>query len=96
MEPFGPGNPEPVFLASGVTLEGCRVVGGAGARGKGHLKAIVCQDGVRFDGIGFNWGDYLPTALETKRHHVAFVPHRNEWNGQSLLQIKIKLIEPNI
>lgn len=95
MEPFGPGNPEPMFGVSDVRLEGCRVVGRSGAQGKGHLKTTVCQDGVRLDGIGFNHGHYLPTALATPRHHVVFMPQRNEWNGKSSLQIKIKEIQPS-
>lgn len=95
MEPFGPGNPEPLFRATGVTLEGSRLVGGAGTRGRGHLKTILHQDGVRFEGIGFNCGDYLPTALKTESHHVVFFPQINEWNGQALLQIKIKSICPS-
>jgi single-stranded-DNA-specific exonuclease len=94
MEPFGPGNLEPMFGVSDVSLEGCRVVGRSGAQGKGHLKTTVCQDGVRLDGIAFNHGNYLPTALATQRHRVIFTPQRNEWNGKSSLQMKIKELQP--
>lgn len=92
LEPFGPGNAEPVFLASDVSLEGCRVVG-AGARG--HLKAQVCQSGARIDAIGFDWGSYMATAQKIRAHHVAFTPQINEWNGQKSMQLKIKFLAPN-
>lgn len=95
MEPFGPGNPEPMFGAADVSLEGCRVVGRSGAQGKGHLKATVCQNSVRLDGIGFNHGQYLSTALAAQHHHLVFFPERNEWNGKSSLQLKIKEIQPS-
>jgi single-stranded-DNA-specific exonuclease len=100
LEPFGPGNPEPVFLASGVGFQGCRVVGagagsGDGAR-KGHLKTVLHQDGTRLEGIGFDWGHYLETARTAPRHEVIFFPEFNHWNGRSQIQLKIKSIHPTI
>ncbi|HSA58887.1 MAG TPA: single-stranded-DNA-specific exonuclease RecJ [bacterium] len=95
LEPFGPGNPEPVFLVSGVALEGCRVVGASGGARKGHLKAVLRQNGIRLESIGFDWGHYLETARKIPSHEVAFCPQINHWNGQSTIQLKIKLIEPS-
>lgn len=95
LEPFGPGNPEPQFSAFGVRLESCRLVGNSGGTSPGHLKAIFCQNGARFDGIGFGQGQYLKTALASPLHQVLFLPQRNEWNGRSSLQLKIKKITPN-
>ena len=92
MEPFGPGNAEPLFLASGVSLEGCRVVGASNARG--HLKFIACQNGSRINAIGFDWGSYLETAQKGRSHDITFTPQLNEWNGQKSIQLKIKFIEP--
>jgi single-stranded-DNA-specific exonuclease len=99
LEPFGPGNPEPVFLASGVGFEGCRVVGTGGGSGdgvrKGHLKTVLLQNGTRLDGIGFDWGHYLETARNAPRHEVVFFPEVNRWNGRSQIQLKIKSIRPS-
>lgn len=94
LEPFGPGNPEPVFLATDVALEGCRIVGAGNGARKGHLKAVLRQNGARMDSIGFDWGHYLETARNSSRHKVAFCPQINHWNGQALIQLKIKSIEP--
>jgi single-stranded-DNA-specific exonuclease len=95
LEPFGPGNPEPAFLAEGVAVEGGRVVGAAGARA-GHLKAVLRQDDARLDGIGFDWGHYVETARTSPLHTVTFFPQRNRWNGKALIQLKIKSMSPTI
>lgn len=96
LEPHGAGNPEPLFLSEAVRLEGCRVVGGSGGRsGKGHLKALLCQEGARVEAIGFDWGGYLEQALKIPSHRVAFSPQMNVWNGVQSVQIKIKSIEPS-
>lgn len=95
LEPFGPGNPEPVFLVSCVAVEGCRIVGASGGARKGHLKAVLRQDGIRLESIGFDWGHYLETARNIPSHDVAFCPQINHWNGQSAIQLKIKSIEPS-
>ncbi len=88
LEPHGPGNPEPTFLASGLSLDDCRVVG------NGHLKMRLCQEGTRIDAIGFDWGTYLETALKGGLHEVVFSPQINEWNGRETAQLKIRSIVP--
>lgn len=88
LEPYGPGNPEPVFVASPVRLEGARVVG-SGKSGAGHLKTILSQDGTRIDAIGFNRGGYLQKAASIDFHRLAFSPQFNYWNGNETIQARI-------
>ncbi len=97
LQPHGPENPEPLFLADSVRLEGCRLVGQAnkaGRGGKGHLKAVLCEAGIRLDGIGFNQGGFLERIQEDRLHQIAYTPHFNEWNGILSIQAKIKAIFP--
>jgi single-stranded-DNA-specific exonuclease len=80
LEPFGAGNPEPVLLLRGMTVQERRVVG------EGHLRLRLTRDGRSFNAIAFRMA-----ARETQGMvDVAFYPEMNEWNGSSTLQLKVK------
>ena len=87
LEPHGPGNPEPVLMTGGVLLESGRVVG------KGHLKAVLLQGGIRIEAIGFNLGSFVGSSPPQSPLNVAFTPQFNFWNGIENLQLKIKSID---
>lgn len=89
LEPHGAGNPAPLFMTDAVRLEGGRVVG------KGHLKALLCQEGAKIEAIGFNHAPYLETVKTTPHHQVAFSPELNEWNGSVTVQLNIKALLPD-
>jgi single-stranded-DNA-specific exonuclease len=76
MEPVGPGNPRPLFLAENVEP----VVGTARVVGRGHLKAVF-QDsgGGRLECIGFGMaGEVGPGRLEGGRWDLLFHLSRQE------------------
>jgi single-stranded-DNA-specific exonuclease len=87
--PHGVGNPGPLFLARGVTLERAKVVGG------GHLKASLTRNGDRLDAIGFGLaGRHVPTDLAKRPHDVLFRLELNEWQGAVRPQAKLVDLRP--
>lgn len=89
-EPFGFGNPEPVFATSGVTVDDARLVG---ADGK-HLKLrIADESGITIDAIAFGMGEFYPKLRPDKPIDIAYSVDMNVWNGSRKLQLKIKDIQ---
>ena len=85
MSPHGLDNPEPLFRACDVVVESAAAVGG----GK-HLR-LVLRDGTgRAEGIGFGLGAQAASVARAGRCDVAFVPTRNEWMGETRIQLKVK------
>jgi single-stranded-DNA-specific exonuclease len=84
MEPFGPENMRPVFIARNVTDSGySKVVK------EQHLRFVLKQDNITLSGIGFNMADKF-AMLETKKPlDIVFSIDENEWNGQTTLQLKM-------
>jgi single-stranded-DNA-specific exonuclease len=98
-EPFGLGNPEPVFATHGVTVEDARLVGTDGK----HLKLKVVQNDSRnsrlhsqdsgnqmLDAIAFGMGAIYPKLRPDTEIDVAYSIDMNVWNGTRRLQLKIK------
>ena len=92
MEPYGPGNPAPVFASAGLmAIPGSvRPVGQAG-----HLKLRLTQPshspGVVLDAIGFGLGHYLPRLLEQPETLIqaCYILEMNEFRGQRTLQLRL-------
>jgi single-stranded-DNA-specific exonuclease len=84
MEPFGPENMRPVFVAKNITDTGySKIVKEL------HVRFVVKQNGITFTGIGFNLADKF-SILETKKpFDLVFTIDENEWNGETNLQLKI-------
>lgn len=85
MEPFGPGNMRPVFLARDV-----RHRTSPRLAGKTHLKMSLVEDGIALDAIGFNFGDRYQEVKNASSISVAYTVDQNEWNGSTTLQMKVK------
>ena len=87
-EPFGPGNPRPVFVSRDVCIEGVPSI-----VGNGHLKMRVRQNGSAvFDAIGFNMHGYEPNLrnCQNEKVDVAYVLEENFWNGKRTIQMRLK------
>jgi single-stranded-DNA-specific exonuclease len=89
MQPFGAGNPEPVFGTKQVKLISAKSVG------NGHLKLTVSQGDRVMDAIGFGMAD----ALEELRSgggmvSLAYVLEENTWRGVTDLQLRLKDVQP--
>lgn len=82
MEPFGPENMRPVFVAKNVLDTGySKIVKEL------HIRFVVKQDKFSFTGIGFNLAGKFP--LLKKPVDIVFTLDENEWNGNISLQLKV-------
>lgn len=81
MEPFGLGNPEPVFAGDG-KIENVRTVGQGGK----HLKLVVSG----FDAIGFGMGSLAAKLKVGDLVRIAYSIVLDTFNGNHKLQLKIK------
>jgi len=87
MEPFGPGNPNPVFESRGVYAapDSTRIVGNS------HLKVALTQDGYHVvDAIGFGLGEYYERIQQGEPFSVCYNVEMNEYRGSKTLQLRLK------
>jgi single-stranded-DNA-specific exonuclease len=91
MEPFGPENLRPVFIARNVYNTGySKVVK------ETHLRFSLKQDGAILTGIGFGMADKMPALTTNKPFDLIFKIDENEWNGEKLLQLKVIDLKPSV
>lgn len=84
MEPFGPENQRPVFIAYEVFDSGySKIVK------ENHIKFSLKQDGVTYTGIGFNMASKFDWIKSGQPLDVVFTIEENEWNGNKNLQLKV-------
>jgi single-stranded-DNA-specific exonuclease len=84
--PFGLGNPQPVFVARGVSVDGYPQEVGGGQ----HIRLVLSQGGVRLPAIGFRLADRLRTIdVSRSRLDVAFQLLEDEYNGRTRLQARL-------
>ena len=84
MEPFGPGNVQPVFIAKNVTDTGYSKI-----LKEQHIRFSLQQDNIIFTGIGFGMADKFPLLNLKKPVDIVFTLDENEWNGHKHLQLKM-------
>jgi single-stranded-DNA-specific exonuclease len=84
MEPFGPENAKPVFIAKNVSDSGySRIVKDH------HIKFSLRQENLLFNGIGFNMGHKFADLTAGKPLDIVFTLDENDWNGEKHLQLKM-------
>jgi single-stranded-DNA-specific exonuclease len=84
LEPHGPGNPEPVFLARDVRVVAARSVGDPS---RPHLRLRLSQDGRTVPAIAFGRGNLAIGVGD--RLDVAFTPRLSRWQGVDRLEIEV-------
>jgi single-stranded-DNA-specific exonuclease len=90
MSPHGLDNPEPLFRAPDVTVESASAVGGGR-----HLRLRVRDATGSREAIGFGLGERARELAGAKRCELAFVPTRNQWMGETRVQLKIRGVRPS-
>jgi single-stranded-DNA-specific exonuclease len=84
MEPFGPENLRPVFIAKKVYNTGwSKVVK------ENHIRFVLQQGTAKITGIGFHMAQKMPLLEAGKAVDVVFKLDENEWNGEKNLQLKV-------
>jgi len=84
MEPFGPENLRPVFVAKKVWNTGySKIVK------EEHIKFSIKQNNIVFTGIGFKMADKFHLLQMQKPIDVVFKIDENEWNGNKTLQLRV-------
>ena len=89
LEPYGAGNPKPVFSLSGVTVTCMTDVGGGR-----HLKMRASRDGRTVDMIFFSVTGRQSGLLVGDRADVAFYPQINEYRGARTVQLHLVDLRP--
>ena len=85
LAPFGLENAEPTFRVRDVTVSTIARVGD----GK-HLRLAVQDATGSGEAIGFGMGERAAELQRQRRCDLAFTPGRNDWMGQSRVQLRIK------
>ncbi len=84
MEPFGPDNLRPLFVARNVLDNGwSRIVK------EEHIKFALQQNNIVFNGIGFGMAEKFYLLQLKKPLDVVFTLDENDWNGNKNLQIRV-------
>ncbi|MFN9855304.1 MAG: single-stranded-DNA-specific exonuclease RecJ [Bacteroidota bacterium] len=90
MEPFGPENMRPVFIAKKVKNTGySKLVKDQ------HIRFALRQHNTTLNGIGFNLKHLFPLVDSNEWLDVAFSVDENEYNGQLYLQMRVLDVRPH-
>ena len=85
MGPFGPQNPDPLFVTRNVSLKSHRVI-----KDK-HLKMSVTQNGGRsFEAIAFGKASIVEDWNADAKFDIAYHLDENEYMGHKTLQLVVK------
>lgn len=88
LEPYGAGNPRPKFLATGLLVEGARLIGSGETQR--HVDFRVRQGNTAFRCVAWNMADRLEElSNSTEPLNLAFTPRINIWNGQRRLELQV-------
>ena len=89
LEPFGTGNPKPVFLLRSAAVVSCCDVGGGR-----HLKMRVRRDGAVLDAIFFSANTASCGVSSGDRLDLLFTPQINEFRGSRGVQLQLCDLRP--
>ena len=84
MEPFGPENLRPIFIAKNVVDTGySKIVK------EQHVRFSLRKNNITFTGIGFNMAEKYECLKHNQPVDVVFKIDVNEWNGEKSLQLRV-------
>ena len=91
LEPYGTGNPRPVFALLGATVDSLQSVG----QGK-HLKLRLSKGSARFDAIFFSMTESECGVIAGMRVDAAFYLQANTFRGTTTLQLQLIDLRPSL
>lgn len=88
LAPFGPGNPEPVFLTRALAVRSAQTLG----RQEQHLKLLLAPENspLTLEAIGFGMGTLLSTLSPEKKVDLVYNLILDEWQGEKRVKLKIR------
>jgi len=89
LSPFGMGNPRPVFLTENVEIvaEPIKIK-------RSHIKALVRNDGIVFEAIGWGKGDWKDRLFKGDRISIVYSLNFSEYLGEERLYLNMEDIKP--
>jgi len=99
LQPFGFGNPEPVFLSKGIQVVHVRQIGADGKHLKlkiaiksrfPELKMPQFRTSSYIEAIGFGMGGLYSEITPNKPVDIMYTIDMNEWNGKREIQLKMR------
>ena len=84
LEPFGMGNPKPLFMTRGLAIGEVRKIGSEGQ----HLKLDVSHGHGSWTALIFNGGDRWPP--DTRRVDLVYTVNRDSWRGKEQLSLVVE------
>lgn len=88
MEPFGEGNPEPIFSSRRVKVKSYPKI-----FGKDTLKFWVTDGAVTLSAVGFGMAEYKPLISPGQEIDLAYQITIDDWNKEPMVQLKLKDIK---
>lgn len=85
LEPYGIGNPAPLFVTKHVGVVEQKLVGKLST----HLKLVLAKDGNKVEGMLFNWNRKIDSGFVD----VCYRMTENTWNGKTAVELFIKDIK---
>jgi single-stranded-DNA-specific exonuclease len=90
LEPFGQGNPQPIFTTKGVRLASSPRIVGIGGN---HLQLAITDNTNTVRCIGFGMGKLEKKLLEREFFNVAYQPQLNTYNGSTNVELVLADIQ---
>jgi single-stranded-DNA-specific exonuclease len=85
LEPFGKGNPEPLFYTRNLKLKGqIRVLS------RDTLKFWVSDGKFTYEAIGFGMVDIQSSLKQADCFDIVYLPRMDDWQGESSLILEVK------
>ena len=88
VEPYGMGNPKPLFGCRGAAIHAPAAIGKEGA----HLRFQLGEEGSRITGLFWNEGRLAP-LLGEERMDIVYAPAVHEWNGRRSVQCMVDTLQ---
>jgi single-stranded-DNA-specific exonuclease len=90
LEPFGHGNPEPVFVTRRVKLYDWRLMGAE----QQHLRCTLTVDGGLVEAVGWGMAGLAASLPRGGLVDVMYTFDENEWNGEKRVRLRLVDVRP--
>ena len=90
LQPYGQGNPEPLFVSRNLRVRDVRTVG----KEKNHLRFKVDENGLTLDAIAWrqgHWVSHMPDLAD-----IVYTLEMNDYMGESKIQLNVKDLKASV